>query len=468
MDSLQPKPQQIPQQLQAERFQPARVFLFLAAALSATILLKVGEIQYLEIIYFLQLCLLVLLFPRRGFRARLFRPAFRLGMLYAAFMLVTLISAFAALRNDFYFPSELSLLKHPIWITISRIVELIIDVGAMMYLVQLFRADLRNLIFTLRVYYWVGVAGCVYSIVSFPLNYFYDLNLGTYYNLHRMRGFFNEGSPFGLYLLGEILVFMVLRRQQWITRKQLRFTFPLVLIGLVVSQSKAAIFAMMLMLVFNALMVRKTTQRVAVLAGVLLLLGIAANVPSVAVSVRGYIEKPAEFEYVSNFVSTDPNYVYGKVAGGFIVPRMIEAHPFLGVGWGNYGIVRDDPRYRGGAAFADFDDNPSLGLFGLAAEIGVPATLFLIVIFFSPYLYLRRIGAPLVIKNMALIQPMVHIFGSQLNMTFPWTMTAFAFGLGYFYSCHGLSAYPAPSLYGPNAQPSPSLPLDGDITVAAL
>ncbi len=464
MDSLQLNAQHPP----AERFQWARVFLFLAAALSATILLKVGEIQYLELIYFFQLSLLVLLFPRRGFRARLFRPSFQLGMLYAVFMLVTLLSAFAALRNDFYFPSELSLLKHPIWITSSRIAELIIDVGAMMYLVQLFRADLRNLIFTLRVYYWVGVAGCVYSIISFPLNYFYKLDLGTYYNLHRMRGFFNEASPFGLYLLGEILIVMVLRRQQWITRSQFRWTFPLILIGLVVSQSKAAIFAVVLMLVFNALMVRKTSQRVAVLTGVLVVCGVAASVPSVRDSVQGYIEKPADFEYISNFVYSDPNYIYGKVAGGFLVPRMIQAHPWLGVGWGNYGLVRDSPQYRGGSAFADFYDSPGLGLFGMAAEIGVPATLFLIVIFFWPYLYLRRIGAPLVVKNIALIQPMVHIFGGQLNMTYPWTMTAFAFALGYFYSRHELSAYPAPvvapaKVSGPNAAG-----FEGGSTVAAL
>jgi hypothetical protein len=385
---------------------------------------------------------LVLLFPSKGFRVRLFRPAFRQGMFYVLFMLVTLISAFAALRNGFYFPSELGLLKRPIWITGSRIAELTIDVGAMIYLVQLFRADLRNLVFTLRVYYWVGVVGCAYSIVSFPLNYFYKLDLGTYFGAHRMRGFFNEAGPFGLYMIGEILVVLLLHRQQWITRNQFRCTFPLVLIGAVMSQAKGAIFAVVVMLVINSLLARKTSHRVAVLAGVFLISGIAANVPSVAGAVRAYIEKPADFEYVSHFAATDPNYIYGKVAGGFLVPRMIAAHPFLGVGWGNYGLVRDSPQYRGAAAFADFDDGPGLGLFGFAAEIGVPATLFLILIFFYPFLYLRRIGAPLVVKNMALVQPMVHIFGAQLNMTYPWTMTAFAFALGYFYSRHQLSAYP--------------------------
>jgi len=427
-------------------FYGRRLFLFLASTLSSTILLKVAEIQFLEIIYCLQLGFLIALFPRRRFRTRLFRPAFVISALYGVFMVVTLISALAALQNDFYFPSQLSLLKEPVWITFSRIIELTVDVGAMVYLIQLFRTDIENLIFALRVYFWVGVAACVYSIVSFPLNVLYDLQLGTYVDVHRMRGFFNEGGPFGVYLISELLIAIVLYRQGWISRRSYGVGMVLVGVGAVGSQSKSALFAAGLMLLFNALMVKETGRRLAVLAGVAAILCVCAYLPAISEPLRAYVEKPADFEYYSNFVYSDPNYVYGRVAGAFIVPRMIAAHPYLGVGWGNYGIVRDSPQYRGGAAFADYDDAPGLGLLGTAAEVGIPATLFLIGILFYPYFYLRRIEAPLVIKNLALMQPIIHLFGGQLNLTHPWVITAFAFGLGYFYKHHGLSAYPASAL----------------------
>jgi hypothetical protein len=58
--------------------------------------------------------------------------------------------------------------------------------------------------------------------------------------------------------------------------------------------------------------------------------------------------------------------------------------------------------------------------------------LFVIGVTFYPYFYLRRRDVPLPIKNLALIQPVVHLCGAQLNLTFPWLMTAFALALGYY------------------------------------
>lgn len=441
------------------RLDSRRIFLLLAASLSSTILLKVADIQYLELIYLLQLCVLVLLFPRHRFHLRLFRPAFTLAVLYLLFMIAAFVLALAALRNDFYYPSNLGFLQYPVWITLSRMVELTIDVGAMVYLVELFRADVNNLIFTLKVYFWVGVAGSVYSILTFPLNYFYDAQLGTYADIHRMRGFFNEGGPFGVYLISEILVGIVLYRQHWGSRNRIRLAFLPIAIGLIGSQSKSAIFAAALMFAFNALMVQQTGRRLAVLAGILVSASIAAFVPSISQSISGYANAATQYEYLSNFASQDDNYVLGRVAGAFIVPRMIQAHPLLGIGWGNYALVRNSPEYRGGSAWANFYDAPGLGLLGTAAEVGVPLTLVLIAIFFYPYFYLRRIGSPLVIKNLALMQPVIHIFGGQLNLTHPWLLTAFALGLGYAYSHNGLEVY--------NPQVSPSGPLPQSLPAPA-
>ena len=74
----------------------------------------------------------------------------------------------------------------------------------------------------------------------------------------------------------------------------------------------------------------------------------------------------------------DANFVMGRVAGLVLGPRMMAAHPLLGVGWGNYPLVRDDPQYRRGTAFAlQSTDSPSLGPIDYIVELGFPLFLYL-------------------------------------------------------------------------------------------
>jgi len=137
-----------------------------------------------------------------------------------------------------------------------------------------------------------------------------------------------------------------------------------------------------------------------------------------------------KYETASHLHVGDGNFVEGRVAGLFLVPRMIAAHPFTGVGWGNYGIVRNDPQYRGAAAWGD-PDEPGLGVLGLGAEIGLPLLSFLFVYLALPYFWLHRLHVPEHIANLALLQPVAHLFGAQLNLIYPWIVTAFALGLGF-------------------------------------
>lgn len=113
------------------RWDWTRIFLLLAASFTTTVgfdfygyeFFKLGGIQYLELIYLFQIVLIILLFPRHKFQTRLLRPAFNLGVLYFCFLLAAFVLSLVALRNDFYLPSQLPFLKHPIWITLSRMAE---------------------------------------------------------------------------------------------------------------------------------------------------------------------------------------------------------------------------------------------------------------------------------------------------------------------------------------------------------
>lgn len=437
-----------------------RIFLLLAGTLTSTVglelpggvsILRVSNIQYLEIIYFFQLVLLVILFPRQRYRTHLLRPVAMLGVLYAIFTLAAFILALWALGNDFYLPSQLSFLKHPFWISVSRMTELIIDVAIMMYLIQLFRTDKKNLVFTLRVYFAVGLASALYSIFTFPLQYLFHVNLGTYLVSHRMRGFYNEGGPYGLYALSVVLVGIILLRQRWANPVRIWLAYIPIGIALLDSQSKAALVGVGLILGLNALMVKRTWARVGMIF-VLLLISMAVSfVPTITEGLKVYIQGPQKYEYLSNL---EDDLLSGRIAGAFIVRRMIAVHPWAGIGWANYPLVRNSPEYRGAARWADFADDPGLGMLGTTADFGIPLTVFLLGTMLYPYFYLRRRGAPLAIRNLALLQPVVHLCGAQLSLTYPWLITAFALGLGHYYTRHELEPWaPSPGLEG-SAQPS--------------
>ena len=144
-----------------------------------------------------------------------------------------------------------------------------------------------------------------------------------------------------------------------------------------------------------------------------------------------YQKDDLTYERSSHFRSMDPNFVYGRVAGAFIVPRMIAAHPLTGIGWGNYSALRNNPEFRGASQFVPEADEPGLGLLGSAADLGLPLLCLLMICLFAPVFYVRRRKVPLYVLNLALCQPIVHIFGGQLNLTYPWITTALALGLAY-------------------------------------
>ena len=415
-----------------------KTFFFLTAAMSSTILLKVQQIQYLELLYFVQLAILAYVFAKNQYQVSWFRPYFKIAIYYLIFCLVAIILSFASLRYDFYYPPELNVLKYPVVITMSRVAELLASVFIMLYLATKFRDDETAARFTMRVYFWVGFASGFFSILTFPLN-LAGFDLGTYSDSHRMRGFYNEGGPYGLYVLSVFLVGISLYRLDWEKKGKLRFAFAVLSIAFIGSQSKAAFVAILAMFLLNGFLSQSVGRRLAFVSGAVVFLVLISQVVDLAEGIRIYQQAGEAYERASRLHPDDANFVYGRVAGAFLVPRMIEAHPVTGVGWGNYGIVRNAPEYRGASFWAEINDDPGLGLFGTTAELGLPLTLYLMVCLFLPYVYLRRKKAPLFLTNLVLLQPVVHIFGAQLNLTYPWILTSFALGITFAKASKGSS-----------------------------
>lgn len=406
-----------------------RLFLLLTAVLSSTILLKFGQIQYLELLYAVEVFFLLRAFTRQGFEFTLFRPMLTFSLLYTAFGLIGVLLAAATLGQDFYIPPFLPTLRLPLLMATVRAAELFASLFIMIWLVHVLARSEAKLRLFMRTYFWAGVASVFYSLLTLPLEVLGIGEVGTYSG-YRWRGFFNEGGPFGLYLISLFLVALALRALRWERRWVLWTAMPLFAVALIGSRSKAAAVALFLLLAVNASLLQSGRRR---LITVVLFLGTVGSLSAVVDLGRAlhlYRMGAETYERLSRLHSHDANIVQGRVAGLFIAPRMIAQHPILGVGWGNYGLVRNAPEYRGISAWSDVPDEPALGVIGQASEFGVPLTVLLLVCLFFPVVYLRRLRAPGYVLNLALLQPFVHLFGAQLNVTYPWVVTAMALALG--------------------------------------
>jgi O-antigen ligase len=406
------------------------VFLFLVGALASTVMLKIASIQYLELLYIVQFTVLAVAFFNARMQARVFRPLLLLAAGYGSIAVLSILLALTALRFTFYTEPDQGVLQLPVVITFSRVFELLIDAGAMLYLAGLFRARPETARFTMRIYYWFGVLSAIFSVLSYPLDRAGLISLGAYGDVHRFRGFYNEGGPYGLYVMTLLGVAWALVRLGWEPKRKTYVIMLLLISTLLMSQSKAALVAILFLFVIRSFFARNFRQRLVTIICGVAVLALVSQTFDLASKLRLWKEAGAKYERISHAHVGDPNVIEGRVAGLFIVPRMIAAHPLTGVGWGNYGILRNDPEYRGTAAWGE-PDEPGMGVLALAAEIGLPLLAVLLLYLFLPYFWLRRLGVPEYVANLALLQPIAHIFGAQLNLTYPWIVTAFALGIGF-------------------------------------
>jgi hypothetical protein len=412
-------------------FNGQKLFLTVVAVLASTILLKVASIQYLEVLYFALLFVLGLHFVHDGYRATWYRPIAWLAFAYTAFCVAAIALALASLRFEFYLPVRLEFLKGPVIISLSRTAEIVASLTAMFYMAQTFGQDVSKAKFTMRIYFWTGFASGVYSLLSVPLNIAGLGSFGAYSSINRLRGFYNEGGPYGNYILSVLAVGFALEREGWLSRGHLRLVSIFLFIVFVFSYSKAGILALLAILFLNVLFARRASQRILIVGLGVAVLVVMTQIIDLSGALRRYKQSSSQYERLSHLHPRDPNFVYGRVAGAFIVPRMLEAHPLTGIGWGNYGLLRNAPEYRGASVFVEDEDDTGLGIFGTAAELGLPLFFLLLLCLIAPFVYLRSTNAPVWISNLALVQPIVHLSGAQLNLTYPWVVTSFALGLGF-------------------------------------
>ena len=204
---------------------------------------------------------------------------------------------------------------------------------------------------------------------------------------------------------------------------RIRAALVLVWIALFLSASKSGLLAAIVcggLATFFA-----PTSRRRILAALVLPVACLSFLALFQFALSGYVRSYLGFDETVLYRPDDRNLIMGRVVAAFIIPRMIGSHPILGIGIGNYSLMRNDPDYLKGLPSVNDWDLPGLGLISDAAELGVPLTVFLIILLLRPFRRARKKKAPGAFIAAAAFQPIALLFGVNLNFFYPWLMTAF-------------------------------------------
>jgi hypothetical protein len=251
----------------------------------------------------------------------------------------------------------------------------------------------------------------------------------------RVRGFFNEGGPYGIFLISVGLI-AVLRARLFPSRIRTLFKLELAMltVALYLSGSKAGFLTVVILCAIAAVAAGSRAQRFAILG--IFGLSLALLLMIFGGKFAGYAYAYVNLDEALAYRPDDPSLIMGRVAAAAIVPRMIAAHPVAGIGVGNYSLMRNDPDYLQGLPPVDEWDLPGVGLLGSAAEFGVPLTLAFVAVLLYPFFRARRARAPAVVAVAAGFQPVAFALGVNLNFFYPWLVAGIAMAVASEYQSH--------------------------------
>lgn len=406
----------------------------LIASLSAFTNVRLGSLQSEDIALLLLLALCCGKFLYSGFSFRLVSKLAPLLRWYLLLFFFLCLLSFYSVRLPFFSLQEASLLKRPVIYSLSKLLQLGATACGFLWLCNSFLKSNKLLEKAMKAYWVCGIFCAVFAITSyiFVAVTHYDnpdlFIIGAYYTAPetiRARGLFNEGGPFGIYLVS-VFVIGLLRRH--LTGQKLGvLQVTLLLLSFILASSKAGFMAALLLFVFATVGATSFTKKVVYLTLSLTLLSCLAVVLNLNKQVYAYIHDYQNLEQVISARGLDYNVVLGRIAALYIVPRMIAAHPLTGIGFGNYPLMRNDPHYLGILpSVRHVEDVPGIGIPGIAAEMGIPATILLFVLLLRPVWWSRKHAR--IVGVAALFQCVAHTFAVQLTFFYPWFVSACAVG----------------------------------------
>ncbi len=362
--------------------------------------IKLGEYVFLIIFMFI------------GFRSKINKNLFYFYM----FLVFLIISTFIVnLKTTFWIPNtEISFLKQPYVITIVRVIELILCTTVVLFLTYITRNKSHIHVtgsYVIRYFFKINSLFSILYIVVYLLHVLGFCQTRLIYGpSSRLRGFFVEGGPLGLYYAFLFLIGFFLKIN--------KVNLLLYLVIIYLAQSKAGVSFIVFFMLFYFFVFRIKSICLKVITTILVIL---LSLCTISLIANNYIRDIENLEILLQTRASDPSFVMGRIAGLFIGFEMIKRNPLFGIGLGNYPLVRNDPSYLGLFPQVDEWDLTGLGIFTLIVENGFIGFLIFSLIIYSIYKNTLDNG-----KIFVLIFYFVFFFGVQLYFLYPWFALAIA------------------------------------------
>jgi hypothetical protein len=236
------------------------------------------------------------------------------------------------------------------------------------------------------------------------------------YENNRLRGFYNEGGPYGLMLS---FIFMLTSFQPKSNIRILKQIFLFVIIAFC-ARSKAGVLLIVVWIAMLNFEYLKQKFKILVLPIIVVfLIGfyyLFINISSMYITElnrvkQSVVERP-----------TDINLILGRVSGTYIVPNMVKENPFFGIGLGNYPLLRNNTEYR--AFFPkppkdvlNIDAHGFGGLVDIIVEMGIIGFILFVSIIYQLYKELKSLNKGHILLTGFLL---LFCFGVQIYFLYPW------------------------------------------------
>lgn len=335
---------------------------------------------------------------------------------FGLLLVLLLAGSLLSLRLQFFPVPDTGPLKQPPYASLIRLIEVALSIGSMFYVALSVRNDPAVLRKLLAAFVWSALLGATWGLISF-LGWLLGIELpgATAGRPPRICGFFVEGGPFGVFLVGAVVVQIVRGHfLRYVTGRAFYLQLAVLVAALLGTQSKSSVVLTAGVAIVYLL---KTRHLRLMLAIAVLLLPIAAT-SNILRGVEGYYRNYANYQQAAAERPGDTSLIAGRLAAAVLLPRIVEQHPVLGVGVGNYALVRNDPAIRRGLPYLTIWDAPGLGLFGYLAELGIFVTLFVMWLYAYPLIQAWRSRAWIVLLSCYPL--LAALLGVQLNFAYPW------------------------------------------------
>lgn len=335
--------------------------------------------------------------------------------LFFVFTIIFIVSIVVSYYSRDHF-DDYGGLKSKYLISVARYFELLLCC-AVVSIMTFFRCKKINFYFLMRDFLFKNSLFCYFVLVLYFLDFLFDSGIVSYGMSHRLKGFYVEGGPFGLYVATLFLLSLFFNKNKWPTF----FFFFMVIF----CQSKAGYvmmaFSILLHFVLSVKQVKSFIEpRNFIKFSFFCCLSLFVVLSAVYFFANNYIEDASNISSIIDGRKNDKSLVMGRIAGSFIGYEIIKENTLLGVGLGNYSLVRNNEYYRQFfPAVDDWDLTGLGGVYNLFIENGVLGVSLFLLWFFMVFKF----------KNKDALFPVLFLcpflLGAQLYMIYPWVYCSF-------------------------------------------